>query len=663
MNFYVASRIVLLVVCVILVVATAVLLIRSSDFVSCTRREERFEEDENEKKDTYTDTGDEEEEEGEDDDSIDVDVSQPVGEEEDVLNFRGKDVVKKEDPIASKIKGADQGSCTIKGVPMLRGWIRKSGDPDACAVDLSAVQHHCDKRNRRFYVPGVVKDMHIDPVSGACDVSFDPELKEQTVANYKKLVDVLEPKRKFIARTLEEIEALKEVIEEQKERQQRLRELIEKREKEYRDAKAKWRKLIAEYKRVKFLEGAASSKGTDNYYVFTDDNGNSFDVFVFTQTSKDAEFEVTNSGRFDVLVVGGGGAGGQNHGSGGGAGGVLAMSDVILPAGKYMVRVGKGGKPHDDPEVKAANGEAGEDSRFGPFVAYGGGGGNGKSYRKRVRAYHWLWRHVAGINRYKYERVRTGGAGNSGGSGGGGGGIGIQGRLDTYIEDGPAAVIYEHPNYQGNSLELHNLQRYDLYDLQQSGFSNDTLSSVAVRPGVRVTLYEHMNMKGAAIPLESSMPDLRYIDGFDNVTSSILVEKTDRRSGTVPKGTWIKELGNDGEPIMSTDSDQGAGGGGSYDKGSGWIGGEGIEVSQLFGEGVGHGYRRITGKDETKRYVAYGGYGRPFRNPLGLVERAGGGGDGIEKGERGGGGGTGLVVVRRLRGEYKATKEKGKRRL
>jgi len=634
MNWVVASKIVLVVVCVILFVAAAILFVGSSP--PSTHRERGGGE------------GFEEEKEGEedDDDSIDVDLSDPVADEEDVLNFRGKDVVQK------KADDSEGGVCSIKGVPMFPGWTGKSGDPHTCAVDLSAVQHHCDKSNRRFYVPGVVEDMHMDPVSGACDVSFASGLEEKTVANYKKLVDVLEPKRQFIARTLEEIQRLKEKIEEQKEEKKRYEGWIRDRREEYRELKAKWRKVIAKYRRVLYLEGetATGNAGADKKTSYTDDDDNNFEIFHFNTPGKDAEFEVTKIGRFDVMVIGGGGSGGKNEGSGGGAGGVVLLSNLVLPAGKYLVRVGRGGKGHE-PDVEAANGEAGEDSRFGPYVAYGGGGGNGKAFGRHVKGSHWLWDLVLGIDHYVYRNVRTGGAGGSGGSGGGGGGRAIQGRLDTYTEEGPAAVLYEHVNYQGRSLELHNLERYDMYDLKQAGFPNDKLSSVSVRPGVRVTLYEHMNLEGAALPLESSTPDLRKLDAFNDLTSSILVEKTDRRPGTMPTGAWLTQLGNDGGSSR--------GEGGSVGGGAGGPNGKGLDVRDVFGKDV--GVQKAFGRELRGPGVAEGGL------PAGAWstwtdDGTGGGGYGIKRGNTSkGSGSTGLVLVRRLRDEYKGTAERARR--
>eukprot|EP00967_Tisochrysis_lutea_P020575 scaffold23335_cov13-Tisochrysis_lutea.AAC.1 len=75
-------------------------------------------------------------------------------------------------------------------------------------------------------------------------------------------------------------------------------------------------------------------------------------------------------------------------------------------------------------------------------------------------------------------------------------------------EEPPAAVLYQHVNYGGKSLELPDPDTYDMDFLTGNGFPNDVLSSVKVRPGVKVTLYRH-DGTGATVSLESSAPDLR----------------------------------------------------------------------------------------------------------------------------------------------------------
>ena len=116
----------------------------------------------------------------------------------------------------------------------------------------------------------------------------------------------------------------------------------------------------------------------------------------------------------ELLVVAGGGSGGGGSvwgysGGGGGAGGVIYHSSLTIEAGKnYIVQAGAGGAAASGSSTTSApSGDAGnhgQNSRFGDYVAIGGGGGG------RGLAY-------------------TSNTAGSGGSGGGGGGRG--GRIGS----------------------------------------------------------------------------------------------------------------------------------------------------------------------------------------------------------------------------------------
>lgn len=99
----------------------------------------------------------------------------------------------------------------------------------------------------------------------------------------------------------------------------------------------------------------------------------------------------------ELLVVGGGGGGGVCYGGGGGAGGLLYYSSYPVSAGtRYTVTIGAGGLNRVN---VSGNGFNGNNSSFGPLVAFGGGYGGGN----------------------------CGTVGGNGGSGGGGSGSGAVG--------------------------------------------------------------------------------------------------------------------------------------------------------------------------------------------------------------------------------------------
>ena len=101
-----------------------------------------------------------------------------------------------------------------------------------------------------------------------------------------------------------------------------------------------------------------------------------------TLDTKDYTFTTTEPIYGSVLVVGGGGSGGRgggNGGTGGGGGGaVVYATDVLFPAGNFIVRVGKGGAlTLSDGDPLLGNGGDSSISFNGVnvYLAKGGGGG------------------------------------------------------------------------------------------------------------------------------------------------------------------------------------------------------------------------------------------------------------------------------------------------
>jgi uncharacterized protein YkwD len=79
-------------------------------------------------------------------------------------------------------------------------------------------------------------------------------------------------------------------------------------------------------------------------------------------------------------------------------------------------------------------------------------------------------------------------------------------------------VIFEDSNFQGVSKQL------DLgsYDVNSLGIKNDSLSSLKILPGIKVTLYEHGGFGGRS---KIFTQDVSYVgDDFNDLASSIQVE-------------------------------------------------------------------------------------------------------------------------------------------
>jgi hypothetical protein len=122
-----------------------------------------------------------------------------------------------------------------------------------------------------------------------------------------------------------------------------------------------------------YLMGAVSyTSGSGGQIIIT----GSRTYHVFTSS---ATFSAITPGAVEVLMVGGGGgaAGGNNVnaggiGGGGGAGGVVYTTSLYVTASDYIITVGSGGA---SPLLSAANGITGQNTTFGPLIAFGGGGG------------------------------------------------------------------------------------------------------------------------------------------------------------------------------------------------------------------------------------------------------------------------------------------------
>jgi hypothetical protein len=129
---------------------------------------------------------------------------------------------------------------------------------------------------------------------------------------------------------------------------------------------------------------AATTTGYTNNYIY----------MVFTYTTDTEQFSgatqytinVPTGGKTcDILMVGGGGAGGKEAGAGGGGGAVLYGTNINIPAGAYILRVGRGATPGEFNGTWTTGfgatilggGSAGNYPFGGPTIANNGGSGSG----------------------------------------------------------------------------------------------------------------------------------------------------------------------------------------------------------------------------------------------------------------------------------------------
>jgi hypothetical protein len=93
-------------------------------------------------------------------------------------------------------------------------------------------------------------------------------------------------------------------------------------------------------------------------------------------------------------------------------------------------------------------------------------------------------------------------------------------KTSSIVVEGGGVIIYQHRDYQGYSQTL----LPGNHKLSDILIGNDTLSSLKIPTGARVTLFEHANFWGDKKVFTSDTP---YVgDDFNDKTSSIMVEYT-----------------------------------------------------------------------------------------------------------------------------------------
>ena len=150
-------------------------------------------------------------------------------------------------------------------------------------------------------------------------------------------------------------------------------------------------------------------------------------------------------GTAEVLCVGAGGSGGH-YGGGGGAGAVLSITQAFLPGGVLTVTVGAGGAYQAAQSSELGQGNNGEGSLIGSYIAPGGGAGASLKYAAAsTSAYGSLGLNggsggggsSGGIGTAKSGGAgitsvgNAGGSSNASGTAGGGGGAGAVGANGT----------------------------------------------------------------------------------------------------------------------------------------------------------------------------------------------------------------------------------------
>jgi hypothetical protein len=374
---------------------------------------------------------------------------------------------------------------------------------------------------------------------------------------------------------------------------------------------------IMDYKEQNIVPDTSTSK-MNNIEVVADVKNPIYETKIYRIDTYNKTIRFGEDTVCEILLVGGGGGGCDAWkafygypGGGGGAGALIHLKNYVLPAGTYNIYVGNGGSGSFG--VSGASSYIQSTNHNGIFIRAAGGGGGGAQHRK---------------------------PGDNGGSGGGSGyrRDGVAGTAvsefskvdDSYSNNG--ITVYSDPNYGGTSF-VKKVGRYNMYGEPNIGLANDTLSSLRIPKGYKVTLYYHGNFGGRTLVLTEDTP---YLPAWmDNKASGYVVEKIANVNYNV--------YGNNGAAGYTG---QGGGGGGA--------GGPGI--TGIFNNGGGGAGKSI---DITGTSVFYagggggggngpggsgiGGNGTVTTGLNGTNHTGSGGGGGWDAG---GNGGSGIVIIK-----------------
>ena len=415
---------------------------------------------------------------------------------------------------------------------------------------------------------------------------------------------------------------------------------------------------IMDYKEQNIVPDTSTST-RDNIEVVADVKNPIYETKIYRIDTVDKTIRFGEDTVCEILLVGGGGGGGKNggcEGGGGGGGGMIVhLKNFKLKSNvTYNITVGQGGTKSPGEKSDTMFGGNGGHTMISTLnqseyvrAEGGGGGGPGKSNGGEVWGAVW-----------DVPNAASGGSGGGGSAFGGGGGGG--GRVDSiskvddsYSNNG--ITVYSDPNYGGTSF-VKNVGRYNMYGEPNIGLANDTLSSLRIPKGYKVTLYYHGDFGGATLVLTEDTPSLPT--WMDNNASGYVVEKIANIDYNVygNNGGGANHLGGGG-------GGGGAGGNGVGPNGnSGGKGGDGVNIpifdNNYYGAGGGGStgnscqgnWASPTGHPAGKGGVGGGGDGgaRAVTNGKDGLPHTGSGGGGSSY-EYAGNGGSGIVIIKYIK--------------
>ncbi len=122
------------------------------------------------------------------------------------------------------------------------------------------------------------------------------------------------------------------------------------------------------------------------------------------------------------------------------------------------------------------------------------------------------------------------------------------------------AIAYTGENYQGVFWEIHRMGEYDLWwkihredphPRELFDLPNDSICSLRVRPGYRVTLYEHAELLGKSLTVEKDTPSLG--DAWNRQASSLGIFEVE----TQELQSWLETIRSEAENAIPISSEIG----------------------------------------------------------------------------------------------------------
>jgi hypothetical protein len=109
------------------------------------------------------------------------------------------------------------------------------------------------------------------------------------------------------------------------------------------------------------------------------------------------------------------------------------------------------------------------------------------------------------------------------------------------LDENCIAVVYTAEGFRGTSWRIYKTGKYDLW--QGFNLPNDSISSIRVRPGYSVTIYEHIDFEGGSTTVRQDASALGR--KWKRQASSLEVKRLEESVTKDEARTWLEEIESD----------------------------------------------------------------------------------------------------------------------